>query len=110
MTEMRNAHKILVGNPEGKRPLGRPESRWEDNIKIHLREIGWEGVDLINLAQDRNPMMVSVSTSETSLNFYQTTRRNVPADSHLHTRLENLKSHRALYLFSNRDLLDCDAL
>jgi hypothetical protein len=44
----------LVGKPEGRRPLGRPRSRWKDNIKINLREVGWGGVDLIDLAQDRD--------------------------------------------------------
>jgi hypothetical protein len=46
--------KILVGKPEGKRPLGIPRSRWVDNIKIDLRKIGWSGMDWINLAQDRD--------------------------------------------------------
>jgi hypothetical protein len=45
MGEMRNAYRILVGNPERKRPLKRPMRRWEDNIRMHLREIGWEDVD-----------------------------------------------------------------
>jgi hypothetical protein len=45
--ESRNAHRILVGKPEGKRPLGRPRRRWLDNIKINLREIGWDGMDWI---------------------------------------------------------------
>jgi hypothetical protein len=44
MGETRNAYRILVGKPEGKRPLGRPRRRWVDNIKIDLREIGWDGV------------------------------------------------------------------
>jgi hypothetical protein len=52
MVEKRNAHRILVGNPEGKRALGRPRRRWEDNIRMDLREIGWEGMDWIDLAQD----------------------------------------------------------
>jgi hypothetical protein len=43
--EKSNAYRILVGSPEGKRPLGRPRCRWVDNIKIDLREIGWDGVD-----------------------------------------------------------------
>jgi hypothetical protein len=43
MREMRNAYKILVGKPEGKRPRGRPRRRWEDNIIMDLREIRWEG-------------------------------------------------------------------
>jgi hypothetical protein len=44
----------VVGNPEGKRPLGRPRRRWVNNIKIYLREIGWDGGDWIGLAQDRD--------------------------------------------------------
>jgi hypothetical protein len=44
----------LVGKPEVKRPLGRPRHKWEDNIKIDLKEIGWEGVDWIYVAQDRD--------------------------------------------------------
>jgi hypothetical protein len=47
-----NAYRLLVENPEGKRPLGRPKHRWVDNIKIDLREIGWDGMDWIALAQD----------------------------------------------------------
>jgi hypothetical protein len=43
-----------VGNPEGKRPLGRPRRRWVDNIKMDLREISWDGMDWIDLAQDRD--------------------------------------------------------
>jgi hypothetical protein len=53
MGEMRNAYKILVSQPEQKRPYGRTRCRWEDNITMNLRVIGWEGVDWINLAQDR---------------------------------------------------------
>jgi hypothetical protein len=52
--EKRNAHRILVGEPDGKRPLGRPRRRWVDNIKMDLREIGWGGMGWINLAQDRD--------------------------------------------------------
>jgi hypothetical protein len=43
-----------VGKPDGKRPLGRPRCRWVDNIKMDLREIGWNGTDWINLAKDRD--------------------------------------------------------
>jgi hypothetical protein len=46
--------RILVGNPEGKKPLERPRRRWVDNIKINLREIGWDCMDWIELAQDRD--------------------------------------------------------
>jgi hypothetical protein len=50
----RNAYRILVGKPEGKRPLGRPRRRWMDNIKMNLREIGWDGLGWIDLAQSRD--------------------------------------------------------
>jgi hypothetical protein len=48
---MRNAYKILVGKPEGKRPLGRHRRRWDDNTRVDLREIVWEGMDWTHLAQ-----------------------------------------------------------
>jgi hypothetical protein len=54
MGATRNAYRILVGKPEGKRPLGRPRHRWVDNIKMVLRGIGWDGMDWIKLAQDRD--------------------------------------------------------
>jgi hypothetical protein len=52
--ETRNAYRILVGKPEGKRPLGTPIRRWVDNIKMDLAEIEWDGRDWIELAQDRD--------------------------------------------------------
>jgi hypothetical protein len=51
--EKRNSYRILVGKPEGKKPLGRPVRRWADNIKMYLRYIEWGGMDWIYLAQDR---------------------------------------------------------
>jgi hypothetical protein len=62
MEETRNAYKILVGKPEGKRPLGRPRRRWVDNIKIDLREIEWDSMDWIELAQDRDQWRALVNT------------------------------------------------
>jgi hypothetical protein len=56
------AYSILVGKPEGRRPLGRSRRRWEDNIKMDLREIGFGDVDCIHLAQDRNMWRVLVNT------------------------------------------------
>jgi hypothetical protein len=56
------ACRILVGKPEGKRPLGRPRRRWVDNIKMDLTEIGWDGVDWIELAQDRDLWRALVNT------------------------------------------------
>jgi len=53
MEEGRGLHRILVGKPEGKRPLGRPRRRWKENIKMDLQEVGSGGMDWIELAQDR---------------------------------------------------------
>jgi hypothetical protein len=50
--EKRNAYRILVGKPESKRPLGRPRLKWVDIITLDHREIGWDGMDSIDLAQD----------------------------------------------------------
>jgi hypothetical protein len=54
MGEKRNAYRLLVGKPEGKRPLGRPRRRWVDNIRMDLGEVGWSDVDWNDLAQNRN--------------------------------------------------------
>jgi hypothetical protein len=62
MGETRNAYRILVGKPEQKRPLGRPRRRWVDNIEIDLREIGWDGVYWIELAQNRDQWRTLVNT------------------------------------------------
>jgi hypothetical protein len=53
MGEKRNVYRLLAGKPEGKRPLGRPRRRWIDNIKVDLLEMGLDGLDWIDLAQDR---------------------------------------------------------
>jgi hypothetical protein len=60
--EKRNAYRIFVGNPEGNRPLGRPRRRWVDNIKVDLREIGWDGMDWIYLAEDWEQWRALVNT------------------------------------------------
>jgi hypothetical protein len=62
MGEVRGAYNILVWKPEGKRPLRRPRHRWEDNIKLDLREIGFGDVDRIHLAQDRGRWRALVNT------------------------------------------------
>jgi hypothetical protein len=60
--EKTNAYRILVGKPEGKRPLGRPRRRWVKNIKMDLREIGWDGTNWIDLAQDWDQWRALVNT------------------------------------------------
>jgi hypothetical protein len=61
MGEVRNVCRFLVGKSEGKRPLERPRRRWEDGIKVDLKEIGWWGVEWIHLAQDRDSWRAVVS-------------------------------------------------
>jgi hypothetical protein len=61
MGEERKVYKVLVGKPDGRRPLGRPSGRWEDGVRMDLRDIGLEGVDWIRLAQDRDRLRAVVS-------------------------------------------------
>jgi len=61
MGERRGVYRVLVGKPKGKRPLGRPRFRWEDNIKMDLQEVGCEGMDWIELAQDKDRWRVLVN-------------------------------------------------
>jgi hypothetical protein len=58
----RSVHRILVGKPEGRRPLGRPRRRWVDNIKIDFRELEWGGIDWIDLTQNRDLWRALVNT------------------------------------------------
>ena len=67
MEEGRGVHKVLVGKPEGMRPLGRPRCRWEDNIKMDLQEVGRGCGDWMELAQDRDRWQALVSMV---LNFW----------------------------------------
>jgi len=62
MGERRGVYRVLVGKPEGKRPVGRPRRRWEDNIKMDLQEVGCVGMDWIELAQDMDRWRAVVST------------------------------------------------
>jgi len=61
MGDRRGVFRVLVGKPEGKRPLGRPRRRWVDNIKMDLQKVGCGGVDWIELAQDRDTWRALVS-------------------------------------------------
>jgi hypothetical protein len=62
MVEKRNVYRILVGKPDGKRPLGRPRRRWESNMRIDVGEREWCGMDWIGLAEDRDQWKALVST------------------------------------------------
>jgi hypothetical protein len=62
MGKDRNVYGVLMGKPEGKRPLGRPRRRWEDGIRMDLREISWGSVDWIQLAQNRDRWRAVVNT------------------------------------------------
>jgi hypothetical protein len=60
--EKRNSCRIFVGKPEVKRPLGRPRHRWQNNIKVDFRQIGWGGIDWIDLVPDRDQWRPLVNT------------------------------------------------
>jgi hypothetical protein len=62
MGEKKNAHRALVGKPERTRPLDRPRHKREDNIKMHLKEIGWSGMDCIHLTQGRDKWRALLNT------------------------------------------------
>jgi hypothetical protein len=62
MGEKKNAYRLLVGKPEGKRPLGRPRRRWMNNIRMDLGEVGWSDVYWICVAQDRNKWRALVNS------------------------------------------------
>jgi hypothetical protein len=62
MGEERNVYRVLMGKPDGKRPLERPRRRWEDGIRMDLRKIGWGSVDWNQLAQDRDRWRALVNT------------------------------------------------
>jgi hypothetical protein len=63
MGKKRNAYRLLVGKPEGRRPQGRPRRRWLDNIRMDLVEVGWGDVDRIGLAQDRDRWRALVNSA-----------------------------------------------
>jgi hypothetical protein len=62
MGENRNVHRLLVGKPQGKIPLGKPRRRLVDNVRLDFGDMGWNGMDWIELAQDRDQWMILVNT------------------------------------------------
>jgi hypothetical protein len=60
--DKRNVYRNLLGRPEGKKPLGRPRRRWEDNIKIDVGDIGWDGMDWVDMAEDRDQWRTTANT------------------------------------------------
>jgi hypothetical protein len=70
MGEKRSAYRIFVRKPEERRPLGRPRHRWVENIKMDLREIEWDGMDWIDLAQDRDQWRALVDLNTTIKKYY----------------------------------------
>ncbi|KAJ4438220.1 hypothetical protein ANN_14159 [Periplaneta americana] len=89
MGESRNAYRVLVGRPEGNRSLGRPRRRWEDNIKMDLREVGCDGRDWINLAQDRDRWRAYVRAAM-NLRILHTIHCNIYDGTGLRTHLKVL--------------------
>jgi hypothetical protein len=87
MGEKRNAYTISVGKPEGKRPLGRKRRRWVDNMKMDLREIEWDGIDWIDLAQDRDHLRALVNTA---MNLRDMTNLEIVLDIRYYYHLPNL--------------------
>ncbi|KAJ4448244.1 hypothetical protein ANN_10258 [Periplaneta americana] len=96
MGESRNAYRVLVGRPEVKRPLGRPRRRWEDNIKMDLREVGCDDRDWINLAQDRDRWRAYVRAAM-NLRVQLSRLRRLPDDLELRLGVDSI-SARAVYL------------
>jgi hypothetical protein len=100
MGEERKVYKVLVGKSEGKRPPGRPRRRWEDGIRMDLREIGLGGCGLDSTGHS-SLMIEAVRTSETSVDNHFT-RQYIPEDNSEHhtRRRENLKSHNMIVVNS----------
>ncbi|KAJ4438009.1 hypothetical protein ANN_13948 [Periplaneta americana] len=91
MGESRNAYRVLVGRPEGKRPLGRPRRRWEDNIEMDLREVGYDDRDWIDLSQG-----VTITVSD--LSVLVTTRFSTLQQCHTCSMSRNDEMTRETYL------------
>jgi hypothetical protein len=83
--EKRIVYRLLVGKPEGRRPLGRPRHRWADNIKMDLGEVGWGDRDWIRLAHDRNRLtaLVNVVMNPKNVRHYRVASRVVLSSTEL---------------------------
>ncbi|KAJ4448691.1 hypothetical protein ANN_00081 [Periplaneta americana] len=93
MGESRNAYRVLVGRPEGKRPLGRPRRRWEGNIKMDLREVGYDDRDWINLAQDRDRWRAYVRAA---MNLRRNKRKPTSLQKKEHLRLPRFRDFNSI--------------
>ncbi|KAJ4446832.1 hypothetical protein ANN_13530 [Periplaneta americana] len=100
MGESRNAYRVLVGRPEGKRPSGRPRRRWEDNIKMDLREVGYDDRDWINLTQDRDLLRAYVRAAMKLRNVYFGAKRDEVTGEW--RKLHNAELHA---LYSSPDII-----
>jgi hypothetical protein len=100
MGKNRKVYKVLVGKLEGKRPLEKPKCRWEDEIRIDLREIGWGGVERIKLAQDRGWWRAVMNAV---LNLWVLSSRSL----FVRSDLEQLSSYKMTLVHSHNDKL-CD--
>ncbi|KAJ4447071.1 hypothetical protein ANN_09060 [Periplaneta americana] len=103
MVQSRNAYRVLVGSPEGKRPLGRPRRRWEDNFKIDLREVGYDGKDWINLAQVEKLLSSSLLSKNVKVRIYKTVILPVVLYS-CETWTLTLREEHRLRVFENKVL------
>jgi len=92
MVEGRGVHRVLVGKPEGKRPLGRPRHRWEGNIRMDLQEVGGGGGDWMELAQNRDKWRALVSMV---MNFRVPKRRGISS-----IKLVNFSQTHPLFLIN----------
>ncbi|KAJ4444291.1 hypothetical protein ANN_06083 [Periplaneta americana] len=90
MDESRNVYGVLVGRPEGKRSLGRPRRRWEDNIKMDLREVGYDGRDWINLAQDRDRWRVAQLVEQLAKDWK--VRGSIPGGDRIFSRCQTFRT------------------
>ncbi|KAJ4441359.1 hypothetical protein ANN_11214 [Periplaneta americana] len=102
MGQSRNAYRVLVGRPEGKRPSGRPRRRWEDNIKMDLREVGYDDREWIHFAQDRDQWRAYVRTA---MNLRLSCFGSVRIDTQLDQQLKSDVARHNEMVKKNREIM-----